>query len=118
MPEGQLVWGGLATSWLAGKRIANGKPFTLRIGGEAAEAIRTVVRPGVRLTREAFSKVAGQWSLSTLPALMLFALGRGYELKHEAAQGGDLLMHFNQPVAHAGGEGPAGRSSGGGKESV
>ena len=101
MAERQLTWGGLATSWSAGRLIAKGESFAILIAGDAAEALRKLLGPGAELSREMLSTVAENLSLTTLPALMLYALGRGYELHHERVEGGSVRMRFVKRIGAA-----------------
>jgi hypothetical protein len=95
--ERQLTWGGLATSWAAGRLIAKGDAFSVLLAGAAAETLRKVLGPNAQLSQETLSAVAGNLSLTTLPALMLYALGRGYMLQHESVDGGSIKMRFVKP---------------------
>jgi len=104
MAERQLTWGGLATSWVAGRLIAKDQSFAILIAGNAAEALRKLVGPSAQLSRELLSTLAGNLSLSTLPPLMLYALGRGYELHHEGGEGGSVRMRFVKRMAPPGAE--------------
>jgi hypothetical protein len=96
-----LTWGGLATSWIAGKLIGKGESFAILIAGDAADALRKLVGPSAQLSREMLSTVAGNLSLTTLPALMLYSLGRGYELHNESVEGGSVRMRFVKRGAEA-----------------
>ena len=91
----ELHWGGIASAYTAGRLIAAKVPFSLIIDGEAAEALKSVVKPGARFNREMLKKLLSNLSLTTLPGLMLFALGRKYELNYEKQGEKGVRMIFS-----------------------
>ena len=90
----QLIWGGIGSSFAATKLITRREPFSLVIAGDAADALKSVAGPGAKLDRETFSKVGSNLSLTTLPALMLYAVGRRYDLKYEKLEGEGIRVRF------------------------
>ena len=45
--------------------------------------LRAVAGPNARLDRAMLSRIAGSFSLTTLPAVMLYALGRDYRIGYD-----------------------------------
>lgn len=89
----ELNWGGLGSSYAASKLIARREPFSLVITGKAADALKSVAGPDARFDRELLAKVASNLSLTTLPAVMLYALGRRYRLEYDRVEEG-IRMRF------------------------
>ncbi len=90
----ELNWGGLGSSYAASKLITRREPFSLVITGKAADALKSVAGPGARFDRELLAKVASNLSLTTLPAVMLYALGRRYHLEYGRVGEEGIRMSF------------------------
>jgi len=102
----ELNWGGFGTSLVAGRLIAQKKPVALSLRGEPAEALRRVAAPGATLDRALLRQLASQLSLTTLPGLMLLALGMGYAITYEHLDQGGIRILFGR--ATGGTEPPGG----------
>lgn len=92
----ELHWGGFGSSVAATKLINRRESFLLAIEGEPAEALQAVMGPGARLNRETMKRLAGQFSLTTLPAVLVYALSRAYELNVERLDAGGLRIRFDR----------------------
>jgi hypothetical protein len=105
----ELDWGGFGTSLAAGRLIAQKKPLALSLRGQPAETLRRVAAPGATFSRDLLRQLGGNLSLTTLPGLMLLALGMGYRLSYENLADGGLRMTFDRaPDAHGPGAGSGG----------
>ena len=91
----ELHWGGFTSAYTAGRLIAAKVPFSLIIDGEAAETLKSVIVPGTPFNREMLKKLVTNLSPTTLPGLMLYALGRKYELNYENQGDKGVCMIFS-----------------------
>ena len=91
----ELHWGGFTSAYTAGRLITAKVPFSLIIDGDAAEALKSVIKPGAQFNREMLKKLLTNLSLTTLPGLMLYALGRKYELNYENQGDKGVCMIFS-----------------------
>lgn len=90
----ELHWGGVKSALTAGRLIARGRPFALVIQGRAAETLKRVARPGARLDRQMLGLVFSNFSLTTLPGLMMYSLGRRYHLVYDNLGSGGIRVRF------------------------
>lgn len=93
----EVTWEQTGSSFIAGRLIARKRSFALRLRGQSAEALRHIVGPDVGLDRETVGVLMKNVSLAALPGLMLFALGRQYDLRYALLDGGEIVMYFMPP---------------------
>jgi hypothetical protein len=113
--EREITWRGITTTLAASRLIARGESFALLLDGSNADTLRRVLGPYARLDRGLLSALAANLSLTALPGLMLYALGRGYALVHESRNDGSVRMRF-QSVASRATAGPTSDISVGGPD--
>ena len=89
-----LNWGGLGSTVAASRLIARKEAFTLTLAGDAAMALRAVAGKEARFDRATLAKVVGSLSLTTLPGVMLYALGRAYRISYDSLGDEGLKMKF------------------------